>query len=85
MDAIYFWNDHLLHDGWCCRITVLSHQYCLTAGGADLVSHGGEEGLDEEGSQQETTTDEEVESVDEGPALLRSQCEHQEDAVCRQE
>ena len=53
--------------------------------GVEEFAEGGEERLDEESPQQEATTDEEVKSIDERSALLRSQCEHQENAVCRQE
>ena len=48
---------------------------------ANFVTGGGKKGLDKEGAKKEANTDEEVESIYEGSALLRSKSEHKENAV----
>ena len=46
---------------------------CLTK--ANFITGGRKEGLDKKGTKKEANTDEEVESIDEGSAFLRSKCE----------
>ena len=41
--------------------------------------------MDEEGAHEEADADKEVERVDERPAPLWTEGEHEEDAVCREE
>ena len=71
LNAIEIGYQHLLR--------LLLKDYCgvlplpLTA---NFIAHGGKERLDKEGSQQEPATDKEVESVDEGTAVLGTQSEH---------
>ena len=54
---------------------------CLYLAGANFVTGSGKEGLDMKGTKQEANTYEEMKSIDEGSALLRSKSEHQENAV----
>ena len=66
-------------------IQVGNHHLLLLSGGggggvvpvtAHFVTHGGQERLDQEGAQQEATTDEKVKGIDEGSAFLWAQSEH---------
>ena len=54
---------------------------CLYLAGANFVTGSGKEGPNKKGTKKEANTDEEMESIDEGSALLRSKSEHQENAV----
>ena len=78
LNAVQVGDQHLLLLEDCRGVLSLS----LTA---NFVAHRWEEGLDKEGAEKEAATDEEVESVDEGSALLWTESEDQQDTVRREE
>ena len=51
----------------------------------NLLPGDWQERLDEERAEEEADADEKVEGVDEGPALLRAEAGHEDDAVGRDE